>query len=195
LLTLKGSPNGVRAVAYAPDGKHLVTGDNDGNGMIWDATTGEKLFTLPNGDIIPDVDFSPDGKQVALASIKGIGLWDAITGKQLLILKGHTAWVNQVTFSHDGKFLASGSNDGTARIWDVATGVNILTLPVDIGGSGGVSFTPDGKQLAVGGSQGIYIFTLPIGDVIALAKYRVTRTLTLEECQEYLHMEVCPATP
>jgi WD40 repeat protein/transcriptional regulator with XRE-family HTH domain/energy-coupling factor transporter ATP-binding protein EcfA2 len=195
LLTLKGSPNGVRAVAYAPDGKHLVTGDNDGNGMIWDATTGEKLFTLPNGDIIPDVDFSPNGKQVALASIKGIGLWDAITGKQLLILKGHTAWVNQVTFSHDGKFLASGSNDGTARIWDVATGVNILTLPVDIGGSGGVSFTPDGKQLAVGGSQGIYIFTLPIGDVIALAKYRVTRTLTLEECQEYLHMEVCPATP
>jgi WD40 repeat protein/transcriptional regulator with XRE-family HTH domain len=195
LLTLKGSPNGVRAVAYAPDGKHLVTGDNDGNGMIWDATTGEKLFTLPNGDIVPDVDFSPDGKQVALASIKGIGIWDAITGKQLLILKGHTAWVNQVTFSHDGKFLASGSNDGTARIWDVATGVNILTLPVDIGGSGGVSFKPDGKQLAVGGSQGIYIFTLPIGDVIALAKSRVTRKLTIEECQEYLHMEACPTTP
>jgi hypothetical protein len=31
--------------------------------------------------------------------------------------------------------------------------------------------------------------------VIALAKSRVTRKLTLEECQEYLHMEACPTTP
>jgi WD40 repeat protein len=80
-------------------------------------------------------------------------------------------------------------------VWDTTTGVNILTLNVDPQGTGGAEFSPDGKYLAIGGKSGIYIFSLPIQDVIALAKSRVTRTLTLEECQQYLHVDACPTVP
>ncbi|MBK8784735.1 MAG: hypothetical protein IPO22_23735 [Anaerolineales bacterium] len=68
-------------------------------------------------------------------------------------------------------------------------------MPFESGGGGSVAFSPDGKHLAVGGRTGISIFYLQIEDVIALAQSRVTRTLTTEECQQYLHVDACPAAP
>jgi WD40 repeat protein len=121
----------------------------------------------------------------------GFGL---ITGKKLLTLRG-AASVAAINFSPDGKWIAAASADGTAHIWDAVTGANLLSLPVDSGGTGDVAFSPDGKRLAVGGKSGIYILVLPIDEVIALAKSRVTRSLTTEECQQYLHVTTCPVEP
>ena len=57
----------------------------------------------------------------------------------------------------------------------------------------GASFSPDGNQLATAGADGtIRIYTLRMDDLIALAKSRLTRSLTEEECRKYLHAEVCP---
>jgi len=104
--------------------------------------------------------------------------------------------VTSLAFTPDGKKIASASIDGTARLWDAITGVNLLTLPIDSDVvPGPISFSPDGKRLAVGTELGVNIFILPIGDLVALAKQRVTRSLTTDECQQYLHVEQCPATP
>ena len=194
---LDGVLGGFGAVAYSPDGKHLVSGDRHGNGAIWDATTGEKAFELPGPtDAIWSVAYSPDGKYVALAGHTGaIGIWNATTGKKILALRGHTSEVAAITFGPDGKLIATASVDGTAKVWDATTGLNLLTLPVDSRGAGGVSFSPDGKRLAVGGASGISIFVLPIDEVLTLAKSHLTRSLTIEECQQYLHVDVCPDGP
>jgi hypothetical protein len=73
--------------------------------------------------------------------------------------------------------------------------MNLLTLRVDSRGAGGVSFHPDGERLAVGAVSGVYIFVLPIEDLVELAKSRLTRSLTVEECQQYLHLATCPLEP
>jgi hypothetical protein len=39
------------------------------------------------------------------------------------------------------------------------------------------------------------IYTLQLEDLIRLARSRLTRSLTVEECRKYLHMEECPVTP
>ncbi len=66
--------------------------------------------------------FSPDGTILVGSSMQGwsnsIKLWDVETGKDLGILSGHTEPVETLVFSHDGKILASGSEDGTVLLWD-----------------------------------------------------------------------------
>jgi WD40 repeat protein/RNA polymerase-binding transcription factor DksA len=64
-------------------------------------------------------------------------------------LRGHEAWVSSVSFSPDGKFLASGSLGKTVKVWDVGSWQEVATLRHgDIVTS--VSFSPDGKFLASG---------------------------------------------
>src|SRR4051812_16815588 len=65
-------------------------------------------------------------------------------------LKGHTQAVKSVTFSPDGKILASASYDGTLRLWEVATGKERAALGEYTGCVGCVAFSPDGKTLASG---------------------------------------------
>jgi WD40 repeat protein/transcriptional regulator with XRE-family HTH domain len=199
LFTLAHNPTleGILSVAYSPDGNQLISGDYNGVAIVWDTSTGKKIFTLPGQDTILDVIFSPTGKQVATANFDGIAkIWDIATGKEVLTLTGHDNAVTSLAFTPDGEKIATASIDGTARVWDAITGVNLLTLPIDSDVvPGPISFSLDGKQLAVGTETGVHTFILPIEDLVALAKQRVTRSLTTEECRQYLHVETCPVEP
>ena len=68
------------AVAFHPDDKHLVTGQQDGTIRFWDAHTGRPLGILGNhGKPLRAVAFSRDGRHLASASVSGdIKLWDVI---------------------------------------------------------------------------------------------------------------------
>ena len=65
-----------------------------------------------------------------------------------LTLEGHTGSVWSVTFSSDGKRLASASRDQTIKLWDVATGKESLALKGHTAEVGCVVFSPDGQRLA-----------------------------------------------
>jgi WD40 repeat protein len=47
-------------------------------------------------------------------------LWKVSTGKEITALRGHNKVMSFVAFSPDGKLLATGSADLTARLWEVA---------------------------------------------------------------------------
>jgi hypothetical protein len=79
-----------------------------------------------------------------------IRLYDLATGEVRRILRGHTDAVIAITWSPDGRRLASHSRDDTVRIWDVDSGEPVYTFQLSgsIGGDSALSWSPDGKRLA-----------------------------------------------
>jgi WD40 repeat protein/transcriptional regulator with XRE-family HTH domain len=194
ILTLRGHTGWLGSVAFSYDGSRIATSSSDGTAMVWDAKTGKRLFTLTgHTNTVRQVVFNSDGTRLATAGLEGNAkVWDAQTGKELLTLSNHTGQVLSVAFSPDGKTIATASGDRTARLWDSFTGKELLTFHAPDGLTS-VAVSPDGSQLAVASRDGTArIYLLRLGDLIALARQRVTRSLTNEECQQYLHMDTCP---
>ena len=117
---------------------------------LWDGVTGAHLRTLTGHTILSGSIAYPSVRTVVRLPVgvddATIRLWDGVTGAHLRTLTGHTDWVNSVSFSPDGRTLASGSYDDTIRLWDGVTGAHLRTLTGHTYRvSPSVSFSPDGR--------------------------------------------------
>jgi hypothetical protein len=74
---LPGHPSGTRCVSFAPDGRTLATGGDDGLLKVWDANTGRERDAVEwHLDCVCTVAFSPDGLTLASAGFDGtVKLW------------------------------------------------------------------------------------------------------------------------
>jgi WD40 repeat protein/serine/threonine protein kinase len=157
---LPRGPEEYFAVAFSPDGKHLVTGRADGAVQVWDARNGKAVGTLGTHDRqvpVRGVVFSHRGQYLASASADGqVRLWDAtrLTEKQVpLRIPGarHRGQGLTLAFSPDGRRLVTGGERHTAKIWDVETGKELKTLEGHGGDIHAVAFSPNGLWVAAGG--------------------------------------------
>lgn len=117
-------------MVFSSDGRMLAI-DGGAKIHLWEIisdTTVQKYHTLK--DVFRDgyvMTFSPDRQLLLVASSSTgrfdcmdvqIQLWDIATSEKLVSLPGHTEPIETLVFSHDGKTLASGSQDGTVLLWD-----------------------------------------------------------------------------
>ncbi|MGH9878023.1 MAG: WD40 repeat domain-containing protein [Nitrososphaerales archaeon] len=141
--TLEGHVGNITDIGFSPDGKTLVSEELDRIKILWDVATG-KVIQIFLGN--PALDFSPDGKTLVSWKFDDttIRLWEAATGASIRKFTKHAGGIVYVTFSPDGKMLASVDMNNTIKLWDVATGAEARSLvcPANF-----VDFSPDGKTL------------------------------------------------
>jgi WD40 repeat protein len=181
--SLAGHTQRVNSVAFSPDGQTLVSASQDESAKLWDLQTQTAVSSYRGPTAPTYTAFSPTGASIVLAHHANPGVseiqqahptrstntaaapatitvWSPQSGQQLTAIAGHDSDVAWLSFSPDGKKLASASLDLTARVWDTETGAQLLILkghaqsPTSIAtGVWTVAFSPDGKMLATGGSD------------------------------------------
>ena len=136
-------------------------------------TLGQEKRNINVLDGIVTIAISVDGKY----SISGWALggsmkiWHIPAGALIRTIEGHENGVNSISFSPDGEFIASGSNDQTVKIWDFHTGDLIRTLKGHKSYVRSISFSPDGKLIASGsGDKTVKIWDFHTGDLIQTLK-------------------------
>ena len=90
---------------------------------------------------------SPDRLRLATGGQDGVRIWDLRSGHQLHHLTGHMSDVNGVSFSRDGRWLASASDDFTVKVWNPSDGSLVQTIPHE-GHVVAAVFSPDSRLLA-----------------------------------------------
>jgi WD40 repeat protein len=191
---LTGAP--VFDVAFSPDERFVVAGGDYGTVTVFDAATAERVGILEGHNrnhLVFGLAFVPDGRLVTAGLDGTARVWDVESGNELVVFRGHGAPVNRVAVSPDGTRVATVGDDAAARLWDPTTGQESLSLfghePVVYG----VAFSPDGRFLATSSTDNTAaLYLLPVDEVRELARERVTRGLTDDECRQYLRLAQCP---
>jgi WD40 repeat protein len=136
----------VMSVAFSPDSKRIVSGNENGMVRVWDVASRElELLLEGHNGCTSSVGFSPDGKHIVSGAYDGkVNIWNAGSGKEELTLQLEKETVTLAAFSPDGKRIVSASEK---RYHD-----------------GVVELSPDGKRIVSTNEKrrrgGVYIWNV-----------------------------------
>lgn len=122
----------TRMVVLSPDGRWLIYPGPDYALQVVDVKTGKlhgRLMGLTWH--VRALAASPDSRQVAAGSDDGrLMVWDLISGRRELgPFPAHSAAVNHVEYSSDGKTLLTTPLAGGLRLWNAANGRSMISIP------------------------------------------------------------------
>jgi WD40 repeat protein/serine/threonine protein kinase len=142
----------VTCVAFSPDARQIVMGDDEGMVQRWSLETSDPIGQpIRHDKPISAVAFDDSGKNLLTASLdKTVCLRDADSGVELRSRLLHPESVTCAAFSPDGQIIVTGSTDSNGRIWDARTATTIGQLLTHDGCVSSVAFSPDGKRIATG---------------------------------------------
>ena len=147
--------NPCGGLAFAKDGRTLVTSTAHGHITLWRVPEGTKLVSYPceqeggqpSGSLAATSDLGLAAYGTDSGQLRMIDLRD---GKELWNAMSSDSHITALAFSPDGKTLASaaGFAESDIRLWDVPTGKEIGRLEGHKSWVGSLVFWPDGKKLA-----------------------------------------------
>jgi WD40 repeat protein len=168
--------NQCTSLLFSADNKLLVCGSRDAGIYIHDIATGKLIRSFERKFVAGHVNtaslaLSGNGKLIAagpgqravstgdVGRETGIHVWDLASGKLRFILRGHEDNVYALAFTSDGRWLMSGSVDGTIRYWDVNTGAPAATF----------ASSKDGRWVMIS-EKGFFAASADAGDLLSVVQ-------------------------
>jgi WD40 repeat protein len=163
------------SVAFSPNGTLLAAGfgEHGGRGVhpvkLYEVANGREMLTFPGPKGGNKLAFHRDGRRLAVAGSEVVEVWDVVAHARVQELRGHSLWIYCLSFSPDGKWLATGGFDRTIKLWDTASGEPGLTIFGHKGGVLDLAFSPDSRSLASASEdRSVRLWEIPIGRQIGV---------------------------
>jgi len=154
--TVEGHSNVVRDLEFMDNRPTFVSGDADGNLLVWNWRTGDLVRKMALDDAIYSIALEESGQRAFTShSSQDVNYWNLVSGQQIgSPFEGHSAAIYQIALSPDETQLLTASQDLSIRLWDVATRKTLNTFV----GHGHyvyqVEFLPDGEQFVTASWDG-----------------------------------------
>jgi len=117
--TIDSDEDEIYAIVCSPDGRMIVSSVGK-KILLWDTDSWELKKNIPVETWINSFAYAPDGETIAGTGFNTVSFYDSKTFELKKSFTGHVGPVNSVSFSSDGKTLASGSRDSTIILWDLS---------------------------------------------------------------------------
>ena len=144
-------------LSFNPDGHVMAAGIDNKHFKLWDLSDRKEHELAPTNKEYAQVKFSREARLLALSENYNVRIWDTATLRELPALKipNSGAFVDQafafISFSEDGKRIASGGIDTDTIVWETETGKRLSNLSGRTNMAYNVSFSADGSELTSGG--------------------------------------------
>jgi WD40 repeat protein len=185
---LRTDPGRVKAVAFSPDGRWVLSAGGDesaagapvGTVRIRRVEDDEVVQTLRgHGSVVQSMAISADGRYVLSGGGRGgdiaddsadfsVRLWNWETGKEIHRFDSHTGQVRCLACSPKGLYAVSGSRDGTIRLYDLQAREEIRQYGKEqndeLGEVLSVAFSPDGRQILSGHWDVVHLWDFQTGE-------------------------------
>ena len=165
LQTFTRHTSAIEVASWAPDGQTIATSSHGGVIRVWNSANAQEVHGYYLDAQVPmrALAFAPTGMQLAVGGDDGtIRVWNGITCQQQMNdqfglrcmdtpQRFHlsNSALRTVAWSPDGRFLASGGNDGMLAIWHPAQHQQPLLTAAQNGSIHSIAWSPDGTQLLV----------------------------------------------
>ena len=116
---ISAGKNKINALAIHDKENSIVAAQNNGQLIKYNLDTKDSVLLFNNDYPLYSVSYSKDGKYLCFGDEKGRIILINILTSGIKILPGHSARINNISFSNDGTKMATGSFDKTVRIWNL----------------------------------------------------------------------------
>ncbi|HTL54330.1 MAG TPA: protein kinase, partial [Candidatus Limnocylindrales bacterium] len=148
-----GASAGRRAwVGFAPGNRRLIAVVDYRTVMQWELTPWKQVGNWTfNERVFGPFSVSPDGRFLANGG-NSLVVYSLANGTILKRIQANRLTTDVVAFSPDGSWLASGSQEGVAKVWRTGSWQEVGTLRGHLLGVHGLAFSADGRRLVTGSS-------------------------------------------
>lgn len=153
--SLLGQPPSTLECRFSDDGTRIVTLAWEGKYCcIWSTETAKPIQEIDLESTVCSAAFNPASNDIAVAQANGtVGLWDATNGELIARWAAHEGFIKApISFSPDGKLLATGGNygDNRVKVWQARDGSLVHEFKEHKNAIHSLAFSPDGALLASG---------------------------------------------